>query len=74
MYWFIEKVFFWHAYEKKEEPYEKIIKVGRNNDCKTDNLLDYEYFWNHFKPITIDLSKQFWVRKPWFKTTNYFYW
>ena len=36
----------------------KIFKMGRNNDYKTGNLLDYEYFSKHYKLIGIDLSKQ----------------
>ena len=32
--------------------------MGRNNDCTTGNLLDYEYFSNHYELIAIDLSKQ----------------
>ena len=31
-----------------EETYEQIIKMGRNNDYTTGNLLDYEYFLKHF--------------------------
>ena len=29
-----------------------------NNDYTTGNLLDYDYFSNHYKLIVIDLSKQ----------------
>ena len=28
----------------KEEAYEKIIEMSKNNDYPTGNLLDYEYF------------------------------
>ena len=41
-----------------KETYEQIIEMGRNNNYKTGNLLDYEYFSNHYKLILIDLSKQ----------------
>ena len=41
-----------------EETYKQIIEMGRNNDCTTGNLLDFEYFSKHYKLITIDLSKQ----------------
>ena len=44
--------------KNKEETYEKIIKMSKNNDYKTGNLLDYEYFSNHYELIAIDLSKQ----------------
>ena len=30
----------------------------------TGNLLDYDYFWNHYKLIAIDLSKQIELRNP----------
>ena len=32
--------------------------MSKNNDYTTGNLLDYEYFSKHYKPIAIDLSKQ----------------
>ena len=40
----------------KEEAYEKIIDIGRNNEYTTGNLLDYDYFKKHYKLIAIDLS------------------
>ena len=42
----------------EEKTYEQIIEMGRNNDYTTGSLLDYEYFWKHYKLIAIDLSKQ----------------
>ena len=42
----------------KEEAYEKIIDISRNNEYKTVNMLDYDYFKKHYKLIAIDLSKQ----------------
>ena len=44
--------------KNKEETYEAIIEISTNNDYPTVNLLDYEYFKDHYKPIAIDLSKQ----------------
>ena len=41
-----------------EETYKQIIEMRRKNDYTTFNLLDYEYFWKHYKLIAIDLSKQ----------------
>ena len=38
-----------------EETYKQIIKMGRNNDYTTDNLL--EYFLKHSKLIAIDLKQ-----------------
>ena len=32
---------------KKKKPSKKIIKMGRNNDYTTGNLLDYEYVSKH---------------------------
>ena len=42
----------------EEEAYEKIIDICRNNEDRTGNLLDYDYFKKHYKLIAIDLSKQ----------------
>ena len=44
--------------KNKEETYEKIIKMSKNDDYTTGSLLDYEYFSKHYKLIKIDLSKQ----------------
>ena len=38
--------------------------MGGNNDYKTGNLLDYEYFSKHYTLIAIDLSKQIELEKP----------
>ena len=40
--------------------YENIRKIatGQGDDYTADCLLDYPYFKNHYKMITIDLSKQ----------------
>ena len=42
----------------EEEAYEKIIDISRNNEYKTGNLFDYDYFKKYYKLIAIDLSKQ----------------
>ena len=44
--------------KNKEERYEKIIEMSKNNDYTTVNLLDYEYFLKHYKLIPTNLSKQ----------------
>ena len=36
------KSFFGMPIKNDEETYEQIIEMGRNNDCTTGNLLDYE--------------------------------
>ena len=43
---------------KNKEAYEKIMSMSKNSDYTTGNLLDYEYFSEHYKLIAIDLSKQ----------------
>ena len=52
------KPFFEIPVKIKEEAYEAIIEMCKNNDYTTGNLLDYEYFKDHYKLIAIDLSKQ----------------
>ena len=52
------KRFFDVPVKNKEEAYEKIMSISKNNDYTTGNLLDYEYFSKHYKLIVIDLSKQ----------------
>ena len=42
----------------EEEAYEKIMDISRNNEYTTGNFLDYDYFKNYYKLMTIDLSKQ----------------
>ena len=60
----MKKGFFDTPIKNKEEAYEKIIKMGRNNDYTTGNLLDQEYFPNHQKLIAIDLSTQIELENP----------
>ena len=52
------KPFFEIPVKNKEEAYEAIIEMSKNNDYPTGNLLDYEYFSKHYKLIAIYLSKQ----------------
>ena len=52
------KQFFEIPVKNKEEAYEQIIEMRKNNDYTTNNLLDYEYFSKHYILIAIDLSKQ----------------
>ena len=58
------KVFFEAPIKNKEETYEAIIEMGRNNDNTTSNLLDTEYFSKHYKLIAIDLSKKTELQNP----------
>ena len=52
------KPFFEIPIKNKEEAYETIIEMSKNNEYTTGNLLDYEYFKDHYKLIAIDLSKK----------------
>ena len=52
------KPFFEIPVKNKEEAYEAIIEMSKNTDYTTGNLLDYEYFKDHYNSIAIDLSKQ----------------
>ena len=38
--------------------YQENFEMSKNSDYTIVNLLDYEYFSNHYKLIPIDLSKQ----------------
>ena len=58
------KSFFEIPIKNKEEAYEAIIAMSKNNDYTTDNLLDYEYFKDHYKLIAIDLRKQIELENP----------
>ena len=50
--------------KNKEEPHEAIIEMSKNNNYTTGNLLDYEYFKDHYKLIAIDLRKQIELENP----------
>ena len=58
------KSFFDVPVKNKEEAYEKIIEMSRNNDYTTGNLLDYEYFSKQYKLIAIALSRQIELEEP----------
>ena len=58
------KSFFDVPVKNKEEAYEKIMSIGKNNDYTTGNLLDYEYFSKHYNLLAIDLSKQIELENP----------
>ena len=52
------KPFFDQPLKNKEEAYEKLIEMSRNDDDTTGNLLDLSYRQNYYKLIGIDLSRQ----------------
>ena len=49
--------------KKKTNIRKKIIDISKNNDYATGNLLEYEYFSNHYKLIAIDLNKNYKIIK-----------
>ena len=66
------KSFFDVPVKNKEEAYEKIMSIGKNNDYTTGNLLDYEYFSKHYELIGIDLSQQIELENPDLRQRIYF--
>ena len=50
--------------KNKEEAYEQIMNIGKNNDYTTGSLLDYKYVSKHYKLIAIDLRKQVVLENP----------
>ena len=58
------KQFFEIPVKHKEEAYEAIFEMSKNNDYTTGNLLHYEYFSKYNKLIAIDLSKQIELENP----------
>ena len=56
--------FFEIPVKNKEEAYEAIIEISKNNDYTTGNLLDFEYLSKHYKLIAIDLSNQIELENP----------
>ena len=58
------KTFFEIPVKNKEEAYEAIIEITKNNNYTAGNLLDYEYFKGHYKLIAIDLSKKIELETP----------
>ena len=58
------KPFFEIPVKNKEEAYEAIIEMSKNNYLLKNSLLNYEYFQDHYKLIAIDLSKQIELENP----------
>ena len=42
--------------KSKQEPYEKLIEMSRNNEYTVGNILDYSYHQKYYKRIGTDLS------------------
>ena len=66
------KLFFEIPVKNKEEAYEAIIEMAKNNNYTTGNLLDYEYFKDQYKLIAIDFSKQTELENPDLKQQMFF--
>ena len=56
--------FFEIPLKNKEEAYEATIEMSKNNNYTTGNLLDCEYFKDHYRLIAIDLIKQIESENP----------
>ena len=52
------KPFFDHPIKNKQEVYDKLIKMSRNDDSTIKNLLYFSYHKSYYKLIGIDLSRQ----------------
>ena len=54
------KIFYDQAIDSDIKRYEEIrnLTTGQGEDYTTGCLLDYEYIKNHYKLITVDVSKQ----------------
>ena len=52
------KPFLDHTVKNKQEAYENLIKMSRNDNYTTANLLDFSYHQSYYKLIGIDLSRQ----------------
>ena len=52
------KPFFDQPVKNKQEAYEKLMEMSRNNDYTKGHLLDYLYHQKYYKLIGIDLSRQ----------------
>ena len=52
------KRFFDVPVKNKEEAYEKIMRIRKNNDYRTVNFLDYEYLSKRYKLIALILRYQ----------------
>ena len=52
------KPFFDQLVKNKQNAYEKLIEISRNNDYTTGNLLDHLYHQKYYKFIGTDLVRQ----------------
>ena len=52
------KLIFDQPVKNKQEAYEKLVEMSRNDNYTTGNLLDYLYHQKFYKNIGIGLSRQ----------------
>ena len=50
--------------KNEKETYKNIIDMNNNNDYTTSNLLDFGYFKENYKLISINLSKKTKLKDP----------
>ena len=50
--------------KNKEEAYEKIIEMSKNNGYTTGNLLDFAYFKENYELTATDLNRQTKLKYP----------
>ena len=55
---FNNKPFLDQPIKNKQEAPRKLVEISQNDDYTIGNLLDYLYHQNHYKLISIDLSRQ----------------
>ena len=58
------KPFFDQPIKNKQETYEKLFEMSRNDDYTIGNILHYLYCQNFYKLIGIDLSRQSNISTP----------
>ena len=52
------KQFFDQPIKNRQEAYEKLVEMSRDNDYTTGNVLDYLSYQKYYRLIGIDLSRQ----------------
>ena len=58
------KLFFDEPVKIKQETFEKLIEMSRNDDYTAGNLLDFSHHQNYYQLIGIDLSRQTYTNTP----------
>ena len=53
-----KRPFFDHPVKNRQEAYEKLVAMSRNNDYATGNVLDFSFAQSYYQRIGIDLSRQ----------------